>query len=497
MPRNLIFISHCDFHGNSAIHLFSIANVLTDLGYSCAVCVPGRPETVFDQGQPRFQVLDYDGAVTNGVSFANSRAPDLVHAWTPREPVRKTAMSLVRRYNVPYFVHFEDNEMVILLNELPGWSIQELKSLPASALDAMVPRHTHPHRLPALLAGAAGVTALIDRLLEFKPRKTPGMVFSPGYDAEFAKIDGWDAEMRAALGILQEELLVVYSGSVHKSNFQDIRELLLAVALVNRRGFRVKLVRTGRNAYLLPELSDPGITQYVFDRGFVARTEVPRLVAAADVLVEPGRSNEFNDYRFPAKLPEFLASGKPVILPRSNVGFLLKDGEEALVLEHGDSAEIADALQRLAADPELRARIGQGGRAFALRNLNWTKNVVALPSFYDRCLAETRAATPPSPVDEPAQPKRNLNLRLMASFVRRLLPARLVRRSGSKANPPLPVDPELLVNSFYKLAFGRFAEPEGLAHHIQRLQSGVSRRNWLKNLFARLNSRPAMDRIRG
>jgi glycosyltransferase involved in cell wall biosynthesis/2-polyprenyl-3-methyl-5-hydroxy-6-metoxy-1,4-benzoquinol methylase len=471
MPRNVIFVSHCDFHGNSAIHLFSIANALTDLGCSCAVCVPQRPETVFDQGQPRFQVFDYEEAVTNGVAFANGRVPDLVHAWTPREPVRKTAMSLVQRYSVPYFVHFEDNEIVILLNELPGWSLQDLEDLQTSALDAMVPAHTHPYRLPALLAGAAGVTALIDRLLEFKPGNIPGMVFFPGYDADFAKVDGCDAEMRAALGILPEELLIVYSGSVHKLNSQDIRELLLAVALVNRRGFRVKLVRTGRNA--LPDFSDPQITRYVSDRGFVPRAEVPRLVAAADVLVEPGRPNEFNDYRFPSKVPEFLASGKPVILPRSNVGLLLKDGEEALVLEHGHSAEIADALQRLAADPELRARIGRAGRAFALRNLDWTKNIAPLASFYERCLAQTRAARP-SPVDEATQPKRNFNLRLAASVVRRLLPRRFVRRPGAKSNTPSPVDPELLVNSFYKVAFGRFAEPEGLAHHIRRLQSGVS-----------------------
>ena len=118
MTRNLIFVSHCNFDGNSAMHLFSIANELTNLGHSCVVCVPGRPETVLDHGEPRFQVLDYAEAVLHGVSFTNGRAPDLVHAWTPRELVRKTTMSLARRYNIPCFVHLEDNEIVILLDEL-------------------------------------------------------------------------------------------------------------------------------------------------------------------------------------------------------------------------------------------------------------------------------------------------------------------------------------------------------------------------------------------
>ena len=257
----------------------------------------------------------------------------------------------------------------------------------------MVPLHRiHPHHWRRLLAGAAGVTVLIDRLLEFKPSDVPGLVFFPGHDAAFAKIGGRDEELRAALGIAPEELLVVYTGNVHRSNFQEIRSLVIAIALVNRRGIRVKLAKTGWNEYVLPEFSDPEIAQHVIERGFVARSEIARLLAAADLLVQPGQANVFNDYRFPSKLPEFLASGRPVILPRSNVGLLLKDGEEALVLERGDSTDIANALQRLAADPELRTRIGRCGREFALRNLDWTKNVAVIPSFYDQCLAGTRSA---------------------------------------------------------------------------------------------------------
>jgi glycosyltransferase involved in cell wall biosynthesis/2-polyprenyl-3-methyl-5-hydroxy-6-metoxy-1,4-benzoquinol methylase len=406
MPSNIIFVSHCEFYGNSALHLCSIASVLTKLGHSCAICVPKQPEAVLDHGKPDFQALDYEEAVAHGVSFPDNRTPDLVHAWTPREPVRKTTMALVQRYNIPYFVHLEDNERVLLLDQLPGWSFEDLERVPTCALDLFVPEsRIQPRRAQRLLSGAAGVTALIDRLLECKPAHVPGMVFFPGYDADFAKIDNRNEELRAALGVRPEELLVVYTGNLHNSNFQEIRSLVLAVALVNRRGFRVKLVKAGLNAYVLPELSDPEIARYVIDRGFVTHRDVPGLLAAADVLVQPGPANAFNDYRFPSKLPEFLASGKPVILPRSNVGLLLKDGDEALVLEQGHSANIADALQRLAVDPQLRTKIGSGGRAFALQNLNWEKNISVLPAFYDDCLSKRHRAARPSIADEPPVPK--------------------------------------------------------------------------------------------
>ena len=83
----------------------------------------------------------------------------------------------------------------------------------------------------------------------------------------------------------------------------------------------------------------------------------PELLAAADILVQPGRSNPYNDYRFPSKLPDFLASGRPVVLPRTNIGLHLRDGAEALILERCDAAESSEKVALLAANPELRLNI--------------------------------------------------------------------------------------------------------------------------------------------
>src|SRR6516165_8810953 len=163
MSRNLVFVSHCDFQGNSAMHLYSIAKVLTEMGHRCAICVPAHPETVLDHGTPRFQVLSYDEAISHGVSFANGKPPDLIHAWTPRELVRRTTVQLLQRYEVPYFVHFEDNEVRVLLDESPGKTLDELERLPSPILDDLVgPIRTHPRRSRPFLDEAAGVTALIE-----------------------------------------------------------------------------------------------------------------------------------------------------------------------------------------------------------------------------------------------------------------------------------------------------------------------------------------------
>jgi len=140
------------------------------------------------------------------------------------------------------------------------------------------------------------------------------------------------------------------------------------------------LVRTGWN--FVPRASFPELGRGLVELGWVSRRHVPNLLAAADVLVQPGRPGPFDDYRFPGKLPEFLASGRPVVLPRTNIGLHLRPGEEALLLERGDAEEIAAKVELLAADAELRERIGRHGRAFALRELRWSRAAHALDALY-------------------------------------------------------------------------------------------------------------------
>ncbi|MBV8895559.1 MAG: glycosyltransferase [Acidobacteriaceae bacterium] len=382
-PLNIIFVSPCNFRGNTAMHLFRIANILSEWGNRCIVCVPDLPQSALEHGKPQFGVLDYETILRQGVCFGDGRGPDLIHAWTPRELARRMTDSLATRYQAPVFVHLEDNELAILADVLLGVDLQNLQALPADLLDRLVPDdRSHPLRARQMLEQAAGVSVLIDRLLEHKPVGVPGAVFYPGYEDEFLAIEARDERLRGSLGVGADELLIVYCGNVHPSNYDDVRSVLLAVAQLNQRGRPTKLLKTGLNYRPLKDLYDSSLLEPVIDLGFVERRKIPQLLAAADVLVQPGQSSAFNDLRFPGKSPELLASGRPVIVGRTNVGLLLKDGEEALVLQRGDSQEIADALERLALDPDLRARLGRGGRAFAIAKLDWRKNVEILHNFY-------------------------------------------------------------------------------------------------------------------
>jgi glycosyltransferase involved in cell wall biosynthesis len=386
--RNVLLISHCDFTGNSALHTYRIALELHTRGYSPVIAVPDDPETVEDLGRPPFAVVSYRDAHADRLRFPDGRGPDLVHAFTPRERVRKLASRIVATSRCPYVVHLEDNDRAVLSAELER-SVEDLEQLPAPLLDEFIgAAQVHPLRGPHFVEHASGISVVIDRLLELAPTHIPAAVVRPGFDEAVVSPDIPGDEVRAELGIRPDDHVVVYTGTIHTANLADMRRFYVALAALRREGHPIVFVKTGWNAPDAPELEQLG--DWARNLGWVPRASLPGLLAAADVLVQPGVPGPFNDYRFPAKLPDFLASGKPVILARTNIGLALQDGREAFVLEHGTSAEIHDAVALLRDQPELAHRIGEQGRAFALRELRWAASVDSVESLYEE-VAVTRS----------------------------------------------------------------------------------------------------------
>jgi glycosyltransferase involved in cell wall biosynthesis len=358
--RNVLFVSHCDFSGNSAFHVFSIAKELERRGWFPAIAVPRGARGVRDLGGADFRVLTYRSARRSGLTFPDGNGPDLVHAFTPRQHVRNLTLNLVDRYGCPYVVHLEDNEFAV-------------RGAVASDYDVVA--------LDSFVAGAAGMTVVIDRLLELKPADMPAAIIWPGYDVAIERPRRARDLVRRDLSLRKEQLAVLYPGNVHDVNLDEVRSLYEAMQSLRASGRDVVLVKSGWNR-VDPSLL-PSLGAGICDLGWISRRRIPELLGAADVLVQPGSPGPFNDYRFPSKLPEFLASGRPVVLPRSNIGLHLDDEVEAMVLDHGGAEEISEKVAALADDPELRAQMGKRGRAFALRELQWSTNVGEVVAVYE------------------------------------------------------------------------------------------------------------------
>jgi hypothetical protein len=159
-------------------------------------------------------------------------------------------------------------------------------------------------------------------------------------------------------------------------------DLCLAIELINDAGVECKLIRTGPNAINFWDKLGPNARDYILELGVVPKQELPSILALADVFVQPGRIDEFEDLRLPSKLPEFLSMGKPVILPDVNIAELFCNNENAIILSTGDPREIANACLSIFGDHPKSIKLAKGAREFAQKEFNILQQAIKLEAAY-------------------------------------------------------------------------------------------------------------------
>lgn len=399
---NFLFVNYGDFTSNSLNHIGAFANRLTLMGHACVVAVPENPETISVIPQPLFTPTTFAGALSTEPLFPDRRPADVVHAWTPRENVREFTLSYCKAHpDAAVIVHLEDNE-IFLIESYARESIETLRQWSDEELNRRLsPRLSHPIRFKNFLRVAHGATYITDRLRELIPAEKPMIRLLPGIDRWLYQPLIPDPKLREDLGVKPHEKLLVFTGSTTFANLADVRSLLLAVRLINEHGTPCKLVRTGINPpKLAAELAAIG-GENVIDLGFIAKEKLAPLLTAADVLVQPGTADAFNDYRLPSKIPEFLCIGRPVVIPRANLAREMEDGVHALLLDTGTPEEIAEKCLRVFNDGALAQRLSDGALDFARRHFDLKANTAQLLAFYERVKATaaplfTNPNTPPS-----------------------------------------------------------------------------------------------------
>jgi glycosyltransferase involved in cell wall biosynthesis len=395
---NILFALYHDFSANSAVHVHNFANQLAALGHSTAVAIPEDAERGAGLGEQSYTIHRFDQVDNDWTRvFANGRGPDIVHAWTPRENVRLFCEKLAGFCEFALFVHLEDNEELILEVNL-GMSFEKLARIRPAETPGNL---SHPQHYRAFIASAGGVTLIMDRLERFVPADTPELILWPGADERLFFPRPHDPNLRAQLGIPENAVVLCYTGNVHPAIARDVRSVYLAAAVLDREGTPARLIRTGRDfcSFLGPD--EEWAYKISIELGRVPYQEIPALLSLADVLVQPGADNSFNEYRLPGKLPEFFAMGRPVILPRTNVGRFVRHGEEAWVLDKVDALGIVDTVLQLRRNKELSDRLAAGATAFCRRHFSWENNASALNAFYEKLVPNPKepanvATTTPS-----------------------------------------------------------------------------------------------------
>ena len=115
--------------------------------------------------------------------------------------------------------------------------------------------------------------------------------------------------------------------------------------------------------------------------GKIDHDELPAYIAAFHVGVMP----DSNDYGSPMKVFEYLAMGKPVVVP--DYGPLLdviEDNKEGMIFKKHDMMSLADCLDKILSDEALYERMSLLARRKIEEKHNWENNARAIVDLYEQ-----------------------------------------------------------------------------------------------------------------
>ena len=109
---NILFVNYGDFTSNSLNHIGGFANSLCAQGHACVVAVPSGMDSLSSVSNPVFIAALYEDLLVKQAFFPNGGEADVIHAWTPRECVRRFVIAYQKaaRRSARLIVHLEDNE---------------------------------------------------------------------------------------------------------------------------------------------------------------------------------------------------------------------------------------------------------------------------------------------------------------------------------------------------------------------------------------------------
>ncbi len=191
-----------------------------------------------------------------------------------------------------------------------------------------------------------------------------------------------DLDYRRLYGIPRDAFVIGWVGRM--TGVKDTRAVLEIVRATRERGVDAVacMVGDGPDRERLEQLAhDLGISRASYFVGY--QPDVAGYYRLFDTFVLPS-VNEGT----PVSAIEALASGTPVVATRvGGVPDVVRDGVDGFLVEPGELERAADRLAMLAADPALRARFGEAGRARALERYSVARLVDDVDRLYRSLLA--------------------------------------------------------------------------------------------------------------
>ena len=162
-------------------------------------------------------------------------------------------------------------------------------------------------------------------------------------------------QVRAALGVADDDQIVLYAGKLQARKHPD--DLLRAAARLKDRGvrFHVVMVGSGEMTATLVDLAGQFALDNVHFHGFANQSTLPEIYGASDVFVLPSENEPWG-----LAVNEAMCAGLPIVAS-AEIGCaadLIRVGVNGQTFGTGDVEGLASALHPILADAGTRWRMG-------------------------------------------------------------------------------------------------------------------------------------------
>ena len=188
-------------------------------------------------------------------------------------------------------------------------------------------------------------------------------------------------QLRQQFGWSKDDIIVGSLGNIRSAKGYDI--LLQAAALLKNEttSFRFMIAGQGKQGLfdeLLELRTRLGLEDHVHFLGFHA--DPPGFLANLDIFLLPSTSEGFSIATIQA-----MAGNLPVIVTRSGgPEEIVTHAENGWMVEAGNPQAIAEALEKLAVEPELRMRLAENAKKHAMNSFD----IDAMLSSYEKIYSE-------------------------------------------------------------------------------------------------------------
>lgn len=318
--------------------------------------------------------------------------PDVVIACKPRLPSVQLGMMIKEKWGCPLIVDVDDHELSFFKNQ-EELNLDDLKKMTTGS----APEYFEPYselwtRLTQTLCKTADDIIVSNTALQ---REFGGTIVAHVRDENNFDPANFDRDaVRKTYGVPLDAKIVLFFGTprAHKG----IDTLARAVQKINDPKFKLLVVGTPPDRSVTAKLDSlaPNKVLYLPNQPFSA---IPEILSMADVVCLPqDEGHAISQYQLPAKAIDAIAMGVPLLVSNTPpLMMLVNDG----VAEVVGQAEIPQALERLAGDPEKVQEWKEAIRPRFLKGYSYHAASLKMKEMFQRCLARKKLSDMP-PVRE-------------------------------------------------------------------------------------------------